>query len=128
MHTIIPSSVSSFIMSDMLGSINNPNISFNSIPTCRKRKRHTMNSNFQLSFKKDSLRKALALTMLLSLLFPALYVVYATRITPKSAKNPDMTVINWRMVDGINIVLEIWATECSEKYLMLFGIFKSNII
>ncbi len=88
MHTIVPASTSIDIRIDVFNSINDPNIIFRLSKESIKKSKHASRSRGQLSFIKDSLRNALALSRVLSVLFFPAYAAYATRTTP-----PDDNII-----------------------------------
>ncbi len=82
MHTIAPASTTIDIRIDVFVSMNDPNIIFRLNKESIKKSKHASKSRVQLSFMKDSLRNALALSSMLSALFLPAYAAYATRTTP----------------------------------------------
>ncbi len=82
MHTIVPASTSIDIKIDVFNSMNDPNIIFRLNRESIKKSKHASKSSVQLSFIKDSLRNALALSRVLSVPFFLPYAAYATRTTP----------------------------------------------
>ena len=82
MHTIVPASTTIDIRIDVFVSMNDPNIMFRLNKESIKKSKHASKSSVQLSFMKDSLRNALALSSVLSVLFLPAYAAYATRTIP----------------------------------------------